>query len=526
MLVWDNSEMGSNLYDWINILATFILDIIKCHGLQTNDSEMNQRINHLVFILNLVKEGNNKQLCTVLQDLKTLLVGRDLIENAQIKQVSFFQDDVEGGSISWTSEQYLKSWQDRVQRRYNQNKIIVLSNQEQKVADYEDGPLEEHLEDNLNTELSENLSEEFSLTKLKEEQEGAIAVINSDLKPVRIKILKKLSQQNEKQISKKGTHTIKQCHICNFKHKQERKIEEHLYEDHDQKNCRDCGQSFDNFNRYYKHRVQSHGEPIQCSECPMVLKSYLSYMYHRDKVHRATTTATKRWKKCDHCEFTARYDTGMNRHLFEKHEQTICSECGQNFTDFSAYERHRRSHNPLKCQYCPAVFTNLSGLRKHENNHEKNREKNPEADQKKKEEMCPKCGKYVVEMKRHLLWFHAAPEPCPWCGAVVKNVKRHLRRLQCDVPEDQRTRIKEKSPCHICSKMIETKLLKNHIRIVHGTKNFECSQCSYKTYTKNNLSLHTKRVHERKPLKEVCPQCSKECVNLEWHIETYHTRVY
>ena len=83
--------MGSNLYDWINILATFILDIIKCHGLQTNDSEMNQRINHLVFILNLVKEGNNKQLCTVLQDLKTLLVGRDLIENAQIKQVSFFR---------------------------------------------------------------------------------------------------------------------------------------------------------------------------------------------------------------------------------------------------------------------------------------------------------------------------------------------------------------------------------------------------------------------------------------------------
>ena len=50
--MWDNSEMGSNLNDWINILATFILeDIIKCHGLQTNDSEMNQRINHLVFVL-------------------------------------------------------------------------------------------------------------------------------------------------------------------------------------------------------------------------------------------------------------------------------------------------------------------------------------------------------------------------------------------------------------------------------------------------------------------------------------------
>lgn len=503
----DNCEMGSNLNHWIHILATFILDIIKCHGLQTNDIEMNQRINHLVFILNLVKEGNIKQLCFVLQDLKTLL------------------DDVEGGSISWTSEHYLKSWQDRVQRRYNGN-TIALSNKEQEVADFEASPYAENREDNFNTESKYVLYEKFSLDKL--EEEGALPVINSDLNPVRIKILKKRKQQNENQVSKEGTYTIKQCHICDFKHKQQRKIEEHLYEDHDQKNCRDCGQSFENFNKYYKHRVQSHGEPIQCSECPLVFKSFLSYMYHRDKVHRTTTTAKKRWKKCEHCEFTARYETQMDRHLFEKHEQTICSECGQNFTDFSAYDRHRRSHNPLKCQFCPAVFNYLSGLRKHENNHEKN----PEANQKKssagKMEMCPKCGKHVSEnsMKRHLMWFHGAPEPCPWCGVVVKNIKRHLKKVQCNVPEDQRTTNKERSPCHICNKMIESKLLKNHLRIVHGNKNFECGQCSYKTYTKYNLSLHTKRVHERKPLKEVCPQCNKECGNLEWHIETYHTRVY
>ena len=169
--------------------------------------------------------------------------------------------------------------------------------------------------------------------------------------------------------------------------------------------------------------------------------------------------------QCEHCEFTARYETQMDRHLFEKHDQTICSECGQNFTDFSAYDRHRRSHNPLKCQYCPAVFNYLSGLRKHENNHEKNPEANQEKTSAGKMEMCPKCGKHFSEnsMKRHLMWFHGAPEPCPWCGVVVKNIKRHLKKVQCDVPEDQRTTKKERSPCHICSKMIESKLLKNHL---------------------------------------------------------------
>ena len=67
-------ENGENLLDWLNILASFMMDTIKFHNFQTNDSEMNQRINHLIFILNLVKEGNNRQLQGVFQDLRTLLV--------------------------------------------------------------------------------------------------------------------------------------------------------------------------------------------------------------------------------------------------------------------------------------------------------------------------------------------------------------------------------------------------------------------------------------------------------------------
>ena len=74
VIMEESHDMDENLIDWLKILASMMIDIIKCHGFQTKDSEMNQRINLFLFILNIVKEGNNRQLHGVFQDLKTLLV--------------------------------------------------------------------------------------------------------------------------------------------------------------------------------------------------------------------------------------------------------------------------------------------------------------------------------------------------------------------------------------------------------------------------------------------------------------------
>ena len=74
VIMEESNDMGENLLDWLKILASLMIDIIKCRGFQANSSEMNQRINHLLFILNLVKKGNNSQLHGVFQDLKTLQV--------------------------------------------------------------------------------------------------------------------------------------------------------------------------------------------------------------------------------------------------------------------------------------------------------------------------------------------------------------------------------------------------------------------------------------------------------------------
>ena len=174
----------------------------------------------------------------------------------------------------------------------------------------------------------------------------------------------------------------------------------------------------------------------------------------------------------------------------------------------------------LKCKFCASHFNSNEQLQKHEKNHENNLEKPFE----KERETCQKCGKSVTDVGRHLKFVHSPPTSCPWCGFVTKDLRRHLRRTQCDLPEDQRTK-RETTLCHICSKMIETKKIKVHLGKIHGTKKFQCDLCEYKSYSNHNLFLHIKRVHEKKPLKEICPECNKECVSLEWHIQTYHTSV-
>ena len=440
-----------------------------------------------------------------------------------------------------------------------------MSNAEQEIShnSFDDKKLEEEeVEGDINNSLVENLDEDLDNLlaekdiDIEKENEGKSYIsegilakfdeemsnFSSDSNLVKIKIIKE-PKVNESRIKKKkhnyiiskneGAYSYIQCHMCNFTcgHGKQKAYERHLYEDHDIRQCRDCGEgsrTFDTFYKYYKHRFLQHGKPVQCSECPLVFQSLNKLRYHFDLTHRISSGIRKYWKKCDHCEFAARYDSGMIRHLFEKHEQTFCGECGKNFSVFSAYQKHCRSHKPLDCQYCSVKFHSKVRLLKHIKMHLENPGEDLYPKKKPPRVACPKCGKGVRtdHMPNHLKWVHGPPKTCSWCGISVKNIERHLQTAQCNVPEDQRTN-KETVQCHICSKILKKNSLRDHLKITHGEKkNFACDQCGYTTNINHNLFLHTKRVHEKKPLREPCPQCKQECVNLEWHIATYHTSVF
>ena len=308
------------------------------------------------------------------------------------------------------------------------------------------------------------------------------------------------SNHHSNQVSKEGTYTSKHCHICDFKHKQQRKIEEHLYEDHDQKNCRDCGQSFENFNKYYKHRVQSHGEPIHCSECHLVFKSFLSYMYHRDKVHRTTTTAKKRWKKCEHCEFKCNFNSEMMVHVESKHPGTeekrfLCDQCDYATDIFGKLNKHMknvhedytkksRKRKMFKCDYCKFKAHQLVTLTEH-----------VECRHETKEFSCDQCEyttRNPTEFSKHWKFRH---DP-------------NSKRIPCD-------------QCHYSATRADA--LKFHIESVHEGKRVACSLCDYAAKSKGDLLKHTQNVHEK--IRHKCEMCEFSCSDkfyLRRHVTAKH----
>ena len=69
-----HDELGTNVQDWLSITSSFVNDTVTCHSFQTCNSEIKQRIRHLLFILKLVRDGNSAQLVLVLGEHKSLLV--------------------------------------------------------------------------------------------------------------------------------------------------------------------------------------------------------------------------------------------------------------------------------------------------------------------------------------------------------------------------------------------------------------------------------------------------------------------
>ena len=224
--------------------------------------------------------------------------------------------------------------------------------------------------------------------------------------------------------------------------------------------------------------------------------------------------------RCDVCKFVTKYERRFEKHCFENHEQTMCSDCGLTFTDFDQFRKHTLSHRePLQCKHCPQQFLTVQSLR----NHVSCKHDTSSPRKFKKKEMCPTCGKYVQSVNIHMKAVHQALVPCPYCGKSVKQLRSHIENTQCNLPEDQRT--VEMAQCPFCSKQIKKSKLKAHVRIMHEEKDkYQCGQCGYKTGHKFNLDQHVKK-HDGKPLKEICPHCNKECVSLAWHIRTYHTSI-
>ena len=245
---------------------------------------------------------------------------------------------------------------------------------------------------------------------------------------------------------------------------------------------------------------------------------------------------------CNSCEFSSKLKKRYDKHMFEKHEQTLCSICGLNFDTFDSFTIHVEAHMPEKCEICNKSFKNKDVLKKHMDS----------THNKIAKEMCPICGKIYknvgnhvrlvheymdkncphckyscktfTDLNRHIQRIHTEETvtTCTHCGKRTKDIKRHLKINKCDRPKEERVVALIK--CDRCDKTFSSKEhIKRHIKRIHDKiLDIHCSQCDYKTYSNFNMRIHVTRVHEGKQLKQNCPYCQQTVISLDWHIKMYH----
>ena len=301
--------------------------------------------------------------------------------------------------------------------------------------------------------------------------------------------------------------------------------------------CQHCGKCFNQRYCAKKHLISIHTDTIDESKVDKATLKTLNTRkieFNRIEVEMKNKKMMK--ETCPHCGKLYKSKTCLDKHLkhFEANGECVrrvtCNQCGKILKGDSSLKSHIRAYHEENekewedCVECGKRLQRVSMKQHIFIQHS-------DAFVPFQCQHCEYPAKSKAELKRHIKIKHeeANPVNCPWCGTYVKCLERHLRRTECNIPENERKEVKTTS-CDICLKKFTNKCnsninlaLERHKKTVHEKiKDVHCERCDYKTYTKNNLYVHVKRMHEGRPYREQCPKCPKMVVNIEWHIRTYH----
>ena len=462
------------LYSYEEFVHIYLQDILKFHGSRftTYSPSLQQQLRHLSFVAALINSRGQVQ--TVLEEHNIV------------------KDDLECGLITWESVEYFQRWQVKVL-----NKLETQETQEKDVA-------------GNSTEVLDNwslLEEPVGNEPDPEECEDASSL------PVQIKITKNL-------------------------HRKLDKTNIYLEEAMDMKD--------EEYSNRLKEDDTNHDKDKDSVLIPVQIKI--------QKDEKKKYVRSGKLYRCESCStFATLGKSKYEKHMFEEHEHTMCEVCGLNFTEYSLFRLHTLTHLAAihECTECGEKYKTVLKLNHH------TARAHPHLGMPGKE-MCVSCGKYFIRIEHHSCTsstiIETSPCPysgcdyvgssrnlkthikshqkvlvtCPSCGKETRDLRTHLNASQCHIPEKERVKVVVK--CDTCfmefshrSAKVANCKLKRHIKHIHEqVRDVHCDQCSYKTYTKCNLYVHVKRMHEGRPYKEQCPHCPKVVVNLEWHIKWNH----
>ena len=299
------------------------------------------------------------------------------------------------------------------------------------------------------------------------------------------------------------------CKICNVPCKDEAEVklhrELHLQEKGSYR-CLKCDKTFRKCS-LLQHHVWMHYDktPFRCRYCA-------EYKNRRESIylHELNHLPERKKKfKCNQCEFKSWTKNNLTSHINNTHsdKRYHCNMCPGTYKNKPEFLHHKmRKHNGqfrFTCDICGAGAVTRRYLNRHKESHENIR--------------CPVCNKKLYRrslLSWHMKNVHGKRErlPCDQCG------KMFASSLSLEVHYTLHTGEK-KFKCTQCDKRFRTLgSLDVHKRHHSGIKEHACTYCDKAFYTATNLQDHI-RIHTgEKPFKcVICQKAFAKSCNLKKH---------
>jgi KRAB domain-containing zinc finger protein len=351
--------------------------------------------------------------------------------------------------------------------------------------------------------------------KIQKDQEAYENETTSPVGPNRINITKQESEHTH------GLSKLK-CIYCDRVFRLKSSLRIHLLEAHQQDEL-----TYDKCDLSFK------------VSCQLDAHTNLKYKTQKNQVHdvvrvdrkmkkirvekmKSRLQTEKSWK-CEPCGKEYKTESGLYFHNEAKHsgKQFTCEYCDAKFSLSMSLKCHMiEIHNTGKkghaCELCQKVFAYKSKL----SNHMKVR--HPTEEDKKSCMVCECCGKtYTAKIK---LDYHLKK-----CG----NRNRNFFCSECPYKAFTKTTLRyhieamheteRKYMCHICGKYLKNRFyMRTHLRIHSEDRNFPCEKCGKKFKLKTMLKRH-ENIHQNVK-KFHCNICEKTFVqnnNLKAHMRQH-----
>ena len=347
------------------------------------------------------------------------------------------------------------------------------------------------------------------------------------------------------------------CKICGKKYLKRVNLLSHIKKYHEETEwmkfrCATCGKTFGFLLALERHMKEHNpNQKFCCEQCGKVFKSLTNLKNHiplhtKDEVFR-----------CPYCpkHYYIRYS-------YEKHVRSHlsppkfhCEICNKNFNDKKYFELHLERHQnggclgrskDFRCNNCGDIKTptELEIVSEADPGHHKtcllcgkghykkfmleNIDTTSLQEKTERErEQCKLCGKFVINLVRHVKWTHLENPyvPCDVCGVVVskaslpshKNRKHGGSAVTCDhcnkvfknimCLREHMTKVKKKEDpsrniCKFCRELVPPELWKDHMA-KHRMKCSECGAADFRSHDEFMIHL------------DACRRCSN-CGTVEF----------